>query len=94
LPRYDYKCRDCGYQEQVTHSIKIKLTDCNTCGNKDTLYRLITSFSTIGLNSDSKEAPNKPGSIVNEFIENTKREVGEYKADITKNVSNIEDVGE
>lgn len=94
MPRYDYKCRVCDHQEQVTHSIKTKLTDCHSCDGKDTLYRLITSFSTVGLETISKEAPNKPGGVVNEFIENTKREIGEYKTDIIKNVTNIEDVGE
>ncbi len=94
MPRYDYRCRECDYQEQVTHSIKTKLVDCSSCGGKGTLYRLISSFSTTGLTNASKENKDQPGKIVKEFIKNAKQEVGEYKNDITRDVINIEDVSE
>ena len=77
---------------QVTHSIKTKLTDCESCGSKDSLYRLISNFSTSGLDSTKTETKAKPGKVVNDFIKNAKQEVNEYKQDIVKDVFGVEDV--
>jgi putative FmdB family regulatory protein len=94
VPRYEYKCRECDLQKQVTHSMQIKLTDCESCGSKESLYRLISNFSTKGLDNTKTETEAKPGKIVNDFIKNAKQEVKEYKSDITKDVFGVEDVVE
>jgi len=39
LPRYEYKCKECGKFE-VNHSIKEKLDNCPDCGK--TVERLIS----------------------------------------------------
>ena len=77
---------------QATHSMKTKLTDCETCNSKDSLYRLISNFSTKGLDNTKTESKAKPGKIVNDFIKNAKQEVEEYKNDITRDVFGAEDV--
>jgi len=92
VPRYEYKCKECDLLLQVTHSIKTKLTDCESCGSKDSLYRLISNFSTSGLDSTKTETKAKPGKVVNDFIKNAKQEVNEYKQDIVKDVFGVEDV--
>ncbi len=92
MPRYEYKCKECDLLLQVTHSIKTKLTDSESCGSKDSLYRLISNFSTSGLDSTKTETKAKPGKVVNDFIKNAKQEVNEYKQDIVKDVFGVEDV--
>ena len=92
MPRYEYRCKECDLLLQVTHSMKTKLTDCESCGSKDSLYRLISNFPTSGLDNTKTEAKTKPGKVVNDFIKNAKQEVEEYKNDITKDVLGVEDV--
>ena len=55
---------------------------------------MVSDFNTIGLGSNSVETKQKPGKVVNEFIEKTKREVFDYKKNMDEGVSNIDDVGE
>ena len=92
MPRYEYKCRECEVQLQVTHSIKTRLTNCESCGGEGTLYRLVSNFSTSGLENTKSESKEKPGKVVNNFIKNAKQEIKDYKNDITKNIVGIEDL--
>ena len=55
---------------------------------------MITNFDTTGFESSGKEKKNKPGKIVNEFIKNASRDLGEYKSNIAEPVSNVDEVGE
>ena len=94
VPRYNYKCRECGVEFQISHSIHDKLTNCGDCKTDGSLFRLITSFATTGLESRPTEKKQKPGKIVNEFIENAKSEMDEYKNKITEGLASVEDMGE
>jgi len=58
------------------------------------LFRVVSDFNTTGLGSNSTEIKQKPGKVVNEFIEKTKREVFDYKRSMEEGVNNIDDVGE
>lgn len=94
MPRYEYKCRKCGIEFQISHSIHDKLTDCEDCTEKGSLFRLITDFTTTGIGTSYAEKKQKPGKIVNEFIKDAKNEVNEYKKNINKSLVNVEDVSE
>jgi len=94
VPRYDYKCRECGVGFAISHSIHDKLTYCGDCNMEGSLFRVVSDFNTTGLGSNSTEIKQKPGKVVNEFIEKTKREVFDYKRSMEEGVNNIDDVGE
>ncbi len=94
MPRYNYKCRECKVEFEVSHSIHDTLTDCGDCKTGGSLFRLIANFNTSGLESSATEKNNKPGKIVNEFIKNASRELNEYKDNITESVSSVDEVGE
>jgi len=55
---------------------------------------VVSSFNTTGLGSNAVKTNQKPGKVVNEFIEKTKREVSDYKRSMEENVSDIDSVGE
>ena len=94
MPRYTYKCRECEVQFDTSHSIHHKLEDCEECKSTGSLFRIITSFKTSGLDSLSSIKKDKPGKIVNQFINDTKRELDEYKNNIAKSVSGPDEVVE
>ncbi len=94
MPRYDYKCRECGIEFTISHSIHDKLNNCGDCKTDGSLFRLITSFNMSGIESSPVEKKQKPGKIVNEFIENAKSEVNKYKQEVTEGLNNIDDIGE
>tara|TARA_Y100001973_G_C5188264_1_gene329253 strand:+ start:1663 stop:1830 length:168 start_codon:yes stop_codon:yes gene_type:complete len=55
---------------------------------------MVTDFNTTGISPSSTETKQKPGKVVNEFIEKTKREVFDYKKSMEEDVNNIKDMGE
>ena len=76
MPRYIYECGECERQFQINHSIKDTLCDCETCGVKGSLYRVPQLTMRPATERVSVQ---KPGDIVNEYIETTKQEVKEQK---------------
>ena len=78
MPRYDYKCESCGELYQLVHSINEKATDCEKCSVKNSLIRL-PSFLTIKIKKENYGDNKKPGDLVKEYIEDTKKEIKEYK---------------
>ena len=94
MPRYDYRCRECGVEFTISHPIHDKLTCCGDCNTEGTLFRVVSDFNTTGLGSNAVETDQKPGKVVSEFIEKTKREVSDYKRSMEESVSDIDSVGE
>ena len=94
MPRYDYRCRECGVEFTISHSIHDKLNYCGDCNTEEALFRMVTDFNTTGISPSSTETKQKPGKVVNEFIEKTKREVFDYKKSMEEDVNNIKDMGE
>jgi len=80
LPRYTYRCSACLEYFEVSHSISDKLTDCD-CGSKGSLVRIPSVPFNVSLKKTKK-----PGQLVKEFIEDSKRDVEEYKKDMGKGV--------
>ena len=94
MPRYTYRCRECGVQFDTSHSIHDKLTHCNECKTDGSLFRVISDFNTVGLSATTEKTDHKPGKIVNDFIKNAKSDVEDYKKAITKGVNDMTDLGE
>jgi len=76
VPRYVYKCAVCADLFETRHSLEERKTDCEKCENKNSLVRVPAGFITLEQQSDT---PVKVGSVVDSFIEDTKKEVKQEK---------------
>jgi len=79
VPRYLYHCNECDEEYQELHSIKEKLTDCKLCNSKKSLVRVPSIFMAAHKNKISQQ---KPGSLVKEFIEESKEDLKRQKEDL------------
>ena len=77
MPRYTYRCDECGGVFTAFHSMKERLGECAECGVTDTLERVPSSFSM-----HIKEKP--AGKIVKSFIVDAREEVKEEKKNMTR----------
>ena len=82
MPRYTYKCNVCLEYFEVSHSISEKLTDCR-CGSEASLIRVPSAPFRV-----SSREEQKPGQVVKDFIQDAKREIEEYKEEMSKGVEN------
>ena len=82
MPRYRYQCEKCGEFLEISHSVKEKLTDCEKCGQKNCLKRLL--FKIRYVSDNKKTEPKPPGSMVKKFIEETKEELKQEKQSLEK----------
>jgi len=71
MPRYIYKCNDCGRQFLVTHSVDEEETICAYCGTEGKLFRVPSMLNTQKKTSKKK----KVGNVVDKFIKETKNEI-------------------
>ena len=70
MPIYQYECSQCGWQEEVSHSIKQEfLTECTSC-HSNTFSVIIT---------DAPLAFVKEITTVGQFAENNTKKLGKYK---------------
>lgn len=48
MPTYDYKCPDCGYKEEVTHSLTWTLDIvCPACTGSGSMVRVFSAPATV-----------------------------------------------
>ncbi len=80
MPRYTYRCKACQQYFEVSHSITEKLTDCK-CGEEASLTRVPSV--PFRVSSTDKQ---KPGELVKEFIDDTRKDIDEYKKELAKGV--------
>lgn len=92
MPRYEYKCRECGIEFEISHSMKEKMSNCETCKTEGSLFRVVTSFAVTGLTRGELNKNKKPGKIVNEFIEKTKKEVSQYRDELSRGMVDMDEV--
>jgi putative FmdB family regulatory protein len=78
MPRYTYRCDACDKYFEVFHSISEKLTKCE-CGEEDSLTRVPSLPFRVSVSDEQK-----PGQMVKDFIEDTKKEIHEYKQDMKR----------
>jgi putative FmdB family regulatory protein len=84
VPRYTYRCDVCKKYFEVSHSISKKLTDCK-CGEEASLTRV----PSLPFRVSTKEGKPKPGQVVKEFIEDAKKEISDYKKEISHEVDDV-----
>ncbi len=77
MPKYVYKCKKCEDVFETSHSMSERLTDCEKCNSIDVLIKVPHSFAV-------KFKENNVGKIVDEHIEEAKREVEEEKRRLTQ----------
>jgi len=94
VPRYEYKCRECDVEFEISHSMKEKMSNCESCKAEGSLFRVITSFAVSGFKSNDLNKSQNAGKVVNEFIEEAKIEVSQYRDELSRNVVDIDEVGE
>ena len=84
LPRYTYKCNVCANSFEVSHSISEKLTNCR-CGEEESLKRI----PSLPFRTSVKQNGQKAGEMVKEFIEEAKRDIDDYKNEISEEVNDV-----
>ena len=77
MPRYTYRCSECGSVFTAFHSMKERLNECEECKAVDLLERIPASFST---HIKEKTA----GKVVKSFIDDAREEVKEEKKKMTR----------
>ena len=84
MPRYTYRCSVCKGCFEAIHSISEKLTDCE-CGEEGSLKRV----PSLPFRVSTRENKIKAGQIVKDFIEDTKKDVSDYKKEMTHEVDDV-----
>lgn len=85
MPKYTYKCNKCLQIYEKFHSIKLKLADCELCNTVRSLERIPCNTVTVRFKSSN-------GKLVKEYIEETKREVEEYKRELKSEEIDADDI--
>jgi len=78
MPAYEYSCKFCNEHTTIVHDVGNTVTRCPECAREE-LSR-VYSFS-LSRGADSKQ---RPGVIVDSFIEEAKKEIKEEKKRLKK----------
>jgi gas vesicle protein len=82
MPKYIYKCLKCEKTFEVSHSFKEKYKICcevsEECKEASAIERIPQNINLV----KSYEAKTQTGQIVKDFINDTKKEVKEYKEEM------------
>ena len=73
MPAYTYRCEKCDLIFEVFHSMSETLEACTSCDPPAPVKRIPAKLSNIKKNNNFSKQ--KPGKIVNKYIEDVKREV-------------------
>ena len=82
MPKYSYKCTSCEESFEQTHSIKIKLTDCESCLSEGTLKRIPSNFISLKLGAPTGPGKQKTGEVTKAFIEDARESLQRDKKNI------------
>tara|TARA_B100000029_G_scaffold311698_1_gene304174 strand:- start:37590 stop:37838 length:249 start_codon:yes stop_codon:yes gene_type:complete len=80
VPRYQYKCGHCNEILTIQHLSHESAADCIQCNEKDTLVKLLTTFST----NVKKEAKRRVGDLTEEFIQDARGDLARQKQEINE----------
>ena len=84
MPRYTYRCDSCAVVYEVTHSMSESLVVCKDC-DTEALVRVPSVF-TSNLTKGEHKDNLPPGTVVREFIADTKEEIKREKKNMTKDL--------
>ena len=77
MPKYTYKCKECEDIFETSHSMTERLTDCEKCNTIESLVKIPVKVSSLYKDP-------KVGKIVEEHIEEAKKELAEEKQSLEK----------
>ena len=77
MPRYIYKCRECGDSFMTVHGIMEDQDHCEICYTSGTIFRIPQMPSV-------KIVREEAGQLTREFIEDSKRVLEEHKKELEK----------
>ena len=78
MPKYCYRCKNCGDQFEVRHAMRDRLYDCEKCGLPEVLVRIPQ------LVYKQSVEPEKTGALVKEYIKKNREELKEQKKEALK----------
>ena len=76
MPTYKYHCDSCGSYFEEFHLMSETVDVCSKCGSND-VKRILSN--TINISRKKPHEKRKPGTLVNEYIEQVKDELKEEK---------------
>ena len=81
MPKYAYHCDSCDSDFEIVHGMTEKINVCELCSISGSLNRIPQMPFFL---KKTANKTNKVGSIVEEYIENTKKDLNEEKNRIKK----------
>ena len=79
MPKYSYQCNECDSQYEVWHGMTEEHNECDVCG-ASSVVRIPAILGEVIRNVRKA----KVGDVVNRTIEETKKEIKEYKKKIDR----------
>ena len=76
MPKYCYKCSECGSELEVRHGMTERLTDCKVCDNQGVLTRIPQLTNIV---RKQEQGEQKTGSLVKDYIQQNKKILKEQK---------------
>ena len=80
MPKYSYTCDSCKNEYEIWHGMTEEHTNCNVC-DVPSVVRIPSLLGEVSINTPKQRV----GDVVNRTIEDTKKEVKEYKKTINRN---------
>ena len=77
MPRYAYKCYTCKKVFEISHGMFFEGQRCISC-HSDDVFRLPSLLEKNNITSSTKT-----GKIVNDYIEEAKKDIKKYKKDLS-----------
>lgn len=74
MPVYCYRCIECEAEFEVRHSMSFDSQECLQCGASN-VFRI----PSIGTSPVASASPGRPGKIVDEYINDVKKEIKQEK---------------
>ena len=78
MPRYIYECEACNGEFEISHGMFHEQRECILCKRLGT----ITKKPSFRIKKQLSEAPSRVGKVVDEFIEDAKKELKKQKKDL------------
>ena len=79
MPVYAYYCEACGLEMELEHGMSDEMENCPVCKAEKSLEKIPSMF----MSKVFKEfVPPKPGTIVKNFIKESKEELEQAKSDL------------
>lgn len=80
MPRYEYKCTHCKDTFTISHMSDEKYTDCPKCTKKETLKKVLSSFTT----KRKIEQRTAVGETTEQFIKDSRDELIQHKKELNR----------